>query len=136
MNSLKPIDAIRILTRHEIATTIADLKRKSRRSANTRQNLAIFRLSTCCGLRVSEIVGLTLANVRLAGQRPHLYVPKAIAKRGKARRVPLWWDAATLADLLAWKVERVQQGAKPFHKVRCCNASDYRQQDEGTGHPR
>jgi integrase len=25
--------------------------------------------------------------------------------------VPLWWDAGTLADLAAWKAERVGQGA-------------------------
>ncbi len=53
----------------------------------------IFRLATCCGLRVSEVVGLTLSNVKLVGKRPHIYVPKAIAKRnhpyGKETRTPL-----------------------------------------------
>ncbi len=60
-----------------------------------------FRLTTCCGLRVSEIVGLTLANVKTEGKRPHIYIPKTIGKGGKARRVPLWWDQSTLADLRA-----------------------------------
>src|SRR5262249_54011932 len=100
------VDATRILTRQEIVTVIAELRRK-RRSINTRQNAIIFRLSTCCGLRVSEIVGLSLANVRTESQRPHVYVPAAIAKRHKARKVPLWWDAATLAALTEWKAERV-----------------------------
>ena len=72
-----------------MAEVIADLKRKGRRSVNTRQNLIIFRLATCCGLRVSEIVGLTLSNAKLTGRRPHIYVPQAIAKRHYARRVPL-----------------------------------------------
>src|SRR5947207_15602191 len=106
----KPIDQTRILSRAEIAAVIADLKRK-RRSVNTRQNAIIFRLATCCGLRVSEIVGLTLANVKLEGKRPHIYVPKAIAKREKARTVPLWWDGATLAALGEWKQERLEQEA-------------------------
>jgi len=26
--------------------------------------------------------------------------------------VPLWWDAGTLADLVAWKAERVEHGAR------------------------
>lgn len=110
MNAMKPIDPVRILTRPEIAGVLGELKRKAR-SKNTRQNLIIFRLATCCGLRVSEIVGLSMANVRLSSSRPHIYVPKSIAKRHKARRVPLWWDAATLADLAAWKAEREAMGA-------------------------
>src|SRR5947207_5439361 len=115
MNS-KPIDVTKILSRAEIAAVIHDLKRK-RRSVNTRQNLTIFRLATCCGLRVSEIVGLTLANVKLGSKRPHVYVPKAIAKRKKPRTVALNWDAATLADLDQWKAERIAAGAsaaEPF----------------------
>lgn len=118
MNAARSIDAVRILTRSEIAAVIADLKRK-RRSRNTRQNLVIFRLATCCGLRVSEVVGLKLSNVRVAGARPHLVVPKAIAKRGVRRTVPLWWDAATLADLTAWKAERQAMGAGPGDAFAC-----------------
>jgi integrase/recombinase XerD len=109
MNAMN-VDQTRILTRSEIGTVLADLHRK-RRSINTRQNAVVVRLSVCCGLRVSEIVGLTLANVKLAGQRPHIYIPAAIAKRNKARKVPLWWDAATLASMVAWKAERTVQGA-------------------------
>ncbi len=105
------IDQWKILQRAEIRDVIADLKRK-RRSVNTRQNLIIFRLATCCGLRVSEIVGLKLSNVKLTGQRPYIEVPAAIAKRKKARKVPLWWDAATLADLDQWKQERTSQESR------------------------
>lgn len=111
MNAVsRSVDQTRIFTRSEIADVIDDLRRK-RRSINTRQNLVIFRLATCCGLRVSEIVGLKLANVKFAGNRPHIYVPAVIAKRNRPRKVPLWWDAATLADLEAWKKERSNQDA-------------------------
>ena len=117
----KQIDRVRILTRSEIVQVLADLKRK-RRSVNTRQNLIVFRLSTCCGLRVSEIVSLKMSNVKLSGKRPHVYIPAAIAKRHKLRRVPLWWDVATLADLAEWKQERAAQGvigADPFVCSQC-----------------
>ncbi|HEY4261040.1 MAG TPA: site-specific integrase [Schlesneria sp.] len=116
------IDPLKILTRTEIAAVIADLKRK-RRSINTRQNLIIFRLAACCGLRVSEVVGLKINNVRLNSQRPHVEVPAAIAKRRKARKVPLWWDAATLADLHQWKQERLTQGAKAGDPFVCSQAN-------------
>jgi integrase len=119
MNST--VDATRILTRSEIATVLAELRRK-RRSVNTRQNAIIFRLSTCCGLRVSEIVGLSMANVKLESQRPYIYVPAAIAKRHKAGKVPLWWDAATLAALRDWKAERIKQGAQSNDPFVCSQA--------------
>ena len=105
------IDATKVLGRAEIAAVLADLKRKAKRSVNTRQNLIIFRLATCCGLRVSEICGLRCGDVRLGIRRPYLRVRKESAKGGKARRVPLWWDQGTLADLEAWKAERKRQGA-------------------------
>lgn len=122
MNTMKPIDQTRILTRQEIADVLANLKRKGRRSLNTRQNRIIFRLATCCGLRVSEVVGLSLANVVTGSKRPHVHVPSAIAKRRKGRKVPLWWDGATLADLEAWKRERIEQGAKPGDPFVCSQA--------------
>ena len=117
------IDPTKILVREEIALVIADLKRPAkRRSVNTRQNLIIFRLANCCGLRVSEIAGLRLANVKLAMHRPYIDLPKAIAKGSKARRIPLWWDGGTLADLTAWKAEREQQGAKAGDWFVCSQA--------------
>ena len=33
-------------------------------------------------------------------------------KGGRSRIVPLWWDAGTLGDLAAWKLDRVQSGAE------------------------
>ena len=55
------LDATKILTRRELATVLADLKRKAPRSPNTRLNLVVFRLAACCGLRVSEIAQLQVA---------------------------------------------------------------------------
>lgn len=115
------VDTTRILTRREIAAVIGDLKRK-RRSINTRQNLIVFRLATCAGLRVSEVVGVNLGDLKLGSGRPYISVRAAIAKRKKARRVPLWWDAATLNDLRAWKAEREAQGAGPDDPFVCSQA--------------
>jgi len=121
----KPIDSIKILTRSEIAAVVADLKRK-RRSRNSRQNLVVFRLATCCGLRVSEVVGLNLGNVKVGSGRPYIEVPASIAKRKKPRRVPLWWDRATLLDLQEWKAERQAQGAGPNEPFVCSQAKGTR----------
>lgn len=122
MNTNRAIERTRILTRSEIRDVVADLKRK-RRSINTRQNLVIFRLATCGGLRVSEIVGLKLANVKTGGKRPYIEIPAAIAKRHKARRVPRWWDAATLLDLDAWKRERAAQAARAGDPFVCSQSN-------------
>lgn len=117
----------KILKRGEIGGVLGELHRKSPRSVNTRQTLIVFRLSCCCGLRVSELCGLRLRDVRVNVERPYLRIPKTIAKGQKtklvngqrvkvgngatARQVPLWWDQGTLDDLRAWKREREQQGA-------------------------
>jgi len=118
VNAARSLDQARILSRAEIALVLADLRRK-RRSVNTRQNLVIFRLATCCGLRVSEVVGLALSNVRITNTRPHVAIPRSLGKRGVKRTVPLWWDGATLADLAAWKTEREATGAGPGDAFVC-----------------
>src|SRR5947208_2159651 len=105
------IDSTKILTRGEIGDVLRELNRKGRRSTNSQQNLIIFRLATCCGLRVSEVVGLKMANVVTGSAKPHIVIPSAIAKRKKARKVPLSWDANTLKDLEAWQAKRKTQGA-------------------------
>ena len=105
------IDAGKILTRRELALVLDDLAHKADRFANARLNRVICRLACCCGLRVSEISALQLGDVRLESSRPHLRLRVSTTKGGKARRVPLWWDAGTLADLTAWKTERLRCGA-------------------------
>jgi integrase len=46
-------------------------------------------------------------------------IPKELAKGRRARRVPLWWDAGTLADIADWAAERTRQGAKPDDPFVC-----------------
>jgi len=106
------VDASQILSRQELAAVLRDLKRRARRLPNVQMNLAVVRLACCCGLRASEIGGLTLGDVRVGIARPHLLVRAEHAKLNRPRRVPLWWDAGTLADLSAWLDYRRGQGAR------------------------
>ncbi|MHC4637818.1 MAG: tyrosine-type recombinase/integrase [Planctomycetota bacterium] len=114
----------KILSGSEIREVLMELKRKSKRSINTRANLIVFRLATCCGLRVSEISGLRMRDVKLNEKKPHIRLPKTLTKRKKERRVPLWWDAGTLADIEAWKAERKLQGAKAGDFFMCSQHTD------------
>ena len=98
-----PLNPVKILVRQEITAVITELQRRARRSVSSQMNLVIFRLATCCGLRVSEIALLSLSNVRTSQVKPHINLPKQIAKRRKHRVVPLWIDRGTLEDLRAWK---------------------------------
>ena len=104
-------DVTKILTRRELQAVLADLRRKSPRSKNTRLNLVIFRLAACCGLRASEIAQLHLADIRVELPRPHIRIRVGASKGGRSRRVPLWWDGGTLADLAAWRADRAVYGA-------------------------
>ena len=61
-------------------------------------------------------------SLRVGIARPYIHLRKAIAKGGKARRVPLWWDAGTLADLEAWMTQRQQQGDKASDPFVCSQA--------------
>ena len=76
---------------------------------NTQRNLVIFRLACCCGLRVSEISQLCLGDVVIDSPRPHLALRATTTKGKRARRVPLWWDSGTLADVTAWLAVRRDQ---------------------------
>jgi len=116
------VDSSKILTETEIVEVLADLKRRARRSANSRMNLIIFRLATCCGLRVSEMINLRLSDMRLGVKRPHIKIRAAIAKCHRARRVPLWWDQGTLDDLVSWRDERIKQGAAVGDPFLCSMA--------------
>ena len=118
------VDRSKILQRDEIARILTDLRRKARRSVNTRMNLAIFRLAACCGLRASEIAGLTLADVQVDNSRPSIRIRREIGKGHKARKVPLTWDAGTLADLVEWKRFRREQGAADDDLFVCSQHCD------------
>jgi len=113
------VDQTRVLTRRELAAVLADARHRAPRAASPRRNLVVVRLACCCGLRVSEIAGLRIGDVVVDGPRPHLRLPKSITKGKKARVVPLWWDAGTLADLTAWRAERVAGGAGPADPFVC-----------------
>ena len=115
MKTYRPrsIDSTKILTRREIGVVLADLKRKALRSPNTRLNLILFRLAACCGLRASEIANLQMDDVRTELARPHLRIRTGASKGGRSRIVPLWWDAGTLADLAAWRTDRLAKNAQP-----------------------
>ena len=113
-----------ILQPGEMAKILVDLNFRAKRSLNSRMNKIIFRLASFCGLRASEIAGLVLADVLIDSTAPKIGVRKEIAKGKKARRVPLHWDAATLADIIAWKMLRVGQGAKPGDPFICSQRVD------------
>ena len=111
------LDSTKVLTRRELRTVLAELQRKAPRSPNTRLNLIVFRLATCCGLRASEISRLRLSDARVEVARPHLRIRTGAAKGHRSRNVPLWWDAGTLADITDWKAQRLNTGAdveEPF----------------------
>lgn len=118
------VDTWRILSGSEIRDVLVELKRKGRRSVNSKMNLIVFRLATCCGLRVSEISGLRIRDVKLSDKKPHIRLPKNLTKRKKERRVPLWWDGGTLADIESWRTFRKDQGAKVTDFFLCSQHKD------------
>jgi integrase/recombinase XerD len=113
------LDQTRLLTRRELSAVIEDCTAKAGRSDNGHRNLIVARLSCCCGLRVSEIGGLQLNDVVVEVSRPYLRLRGETTKGHKARRVPLWWDSGTLADLAAWKRRRGEQGANGADPFVC-----------------
>jgi integrase len=50
---------------------------------------------------------------------PHLRLRCGTTKGGRSRRVPLWWDSGTLADLTAWKTRRVKDRARGHNPFVC-----------------
>ena len=114
------LNANKILTRSEFQQVLDRLKPLARRSKNTHQNLIIFRLSACCGLRVAEIVALNISDIRIGREKPFIFI--RCGKGGKKRVVPLNWDADTLYDISEWKRIRETQGATAFDPFLCCQA--------------
>ena len=118
------VDRSKILQPDEIALVLTDLRRKARRSVNTRMNMVVFRLAACCGLRASEVAGLILADVQVDNSRPSIRIRREIGKGHKARKVPLTWDAGTLSDLVEWKRFRREQGADDDARFVCSQHCD------------
>jgi integrase len=118
------VDRAKILQPDELARILADLRRKGRRSVNTRMNLIVFRLSTCCGLRASEISNLSVSDVQVDSTQPKIRIRREVGKNHKARKVPLTWDAGTLADIREWKQYRREQGATDGDLFVCSQHRD------------
>ncbi len=111
----------KVMTRAEVVAVLDNLKRRARSpryGKNARLNLVIFRLATCCGLRVSELTQITLDNVRLESDQPKIGVPKHVGKGKKARKVPII-DRETLDCLRDWKQFRLSQGAQADDTFVC-----------------
>lgn len=70
-------------------------------SPTGRLRLAIVRLAMGCGMRVSEVRQLSLRDVHLDGDKPHIIVRASISKSKRDREVPLR-EKAVLDDLREW----------------------------------
>ena len=57
------IDRNKIMTADEVQTVLDDLRRRAKRSPNTKLNQIIFLLATVCGLRASEIANLRICDL-------------------------------------------------------------------------
>jgi len=93
------------------------------------------RSSSALGSGAPELgdppLGLLLRAARLGDRRAwprrrlpgrpaaHLRIRACNAKGGRSRRVPLWWDTGTLADLVAWRAEGAAQGARDADPFIC-----------------
>lgn len=120
----------RVLQKHEVLAVLKKLKaNRWRCPPGRRLNLALFRLSCCCGLRSKELRGLLVSDLILTGPRPFINIRAANTKgyvkdgvyKADSRRVPLWWDTGTYGDLLAWHKFRTEQGGLPFFLVTQAN---------------
>ena len=116
-------DPTRFMTLEETLEVIADLKRRKKRSVNSRMNLIVFRLACCCGLRRSEMAGLRLSDLVLSGARPCILIRKENTKgrweSRRPRKVPLWWDSGTLEDLREWVEFRKTMNVTANDPVLC-----------------
>jgi integrase len=95
------VDRTKILTPDEYAKILAELHKRSEHNDQWRATLIIFRLAAGCGLRASEISGLTIGDVHCDEEYPYLHVRDG--KGHKSRSMPLTWDVASTEDLAAGK---------------------------------
>lgn len=118
-----------ILTKDEIKLVAATLKSRRARE-NALLNLAIFRLSACCGLRRCEISGLIMSDFLDSPTRPFLRIrseaTKGEAGKRRGRVVPLFWDKGTLEDIRAWVEVRKRMGASASDPLVCCLKGKHR----------
>ena len=107
------LDQTRLLTRRELAAVLADnaTKAKHRKTAGGIWSSFGCRAAAACASRKSPLCRLD--DVIVGVSRPYLRLRGETTKGHKPRRVPLWWDAGTLADLVAWKNHRIK-GGRPW----------------------
>lgn len=105
------ISPARILTLEEVFQIVEFLRDGD--TLDYLLNLAIFRLSACCGMRCKEIHGLDIHDFYHNGEYPFVNIRKEITKgekgKRKIRKIPLWWDKETYDDLSAWHKVRLKQ---------------------------
>jgi integrase len=79
----------KVMSIEEVTEVLHELRRKGKRSPNTRLNEIVFRLATVCGLRASEIGDLQVRDVRLddSGRAPYIHVRNG--KGGKSGDVTI-----------------------------------------------
>ena len=107
------MNAAKILDRNEIWTVLDSFERerkknkfplnpqKERLRPNAWVNLILFRLSVCCGLRVSELCNLVIGDIMITGPRPSLRVRANATKatrqiKGKTTKKAVWAYSSTL----------------------------------------
>lgn len=99
----------KFLTVDEVKLVLDRQAKLKKRSISAWRRDVIFRLSTICGLRVSEITNLKLRNVRVMSVEPYLEIENS--KGGKSRDVTIP-DLATIHCLREWLAFRQEQQAE------------------------
>jgi integrase len=136
------LDLTRVLSKQEITSVLTWLHHRRRRGPNVEINRTVFRLSCCCGLRCLELVSLNMGDTVTTGDRPYIRIRKTGTKGRhnispsnptgkdyrKARKVPLWWDAGTYADVALQGPESLGYRGRPLVAIRGQRTSGRRQQ--------
>ncbi|MDA8332222.1 MAG: tyrosine-type recombinase/integrase, partial [Candidatus Dormibacteraeota bacterium] len=103
-----------VLTRHEV-DRLED-------AARTERDKVIIRLFADCGLRLSELTGLTAGDIRRTGNRCYLRVH---GKGDRERLVPVLPDLARRLDRLARSQGPARQGVRLFTSIRRGPSGEY-----------
>lgn len=112
------LDSHMLLTQNEVDRVLTTLREKAQTGKSARGNLILFRLLNTLGLRISEALGISMSDVRLDCDQPHVCVPATVAKLAKPRAVPVW-SAQAIEELRQFKAMRLDMGAKPSDTFFC-----------------
>ena len=100
----------KVMTQNEIDTVLADLTPKAMKSHQALIKLLIFRLTTFCGLRVTEMSLLNIEDIYLNNEQPYIRIRAETAKGKKGREVPIYSEA-TVSEVKTWLAIRATMGA-------------------------